>query len=328
MNREHVRAKVKGCLLGGLIGDAMGAPVEGWHYERIEQEKGHVDDFTGAGTDDSAIKLILCEALLKTGGHATMDDFADAFLNNEQFYNLFYIPVKNMFHKLRELDDLPIHAGINNMASSSSAMSISPMGLVNLCDPRTAASEAYEVAGLIHSHATSFCRDGASAVAAAVAEAARPGATPDTIVAAGTRYLHPHSASLMIGLIEAAVALAKQSGDYKTFRRAFYETSLRDIISDSRETIPIVFALLWLTQCEPKAAIEAAANFGRDADTLATMVGAIVGAYRGDAGLPAAWVDKVLHENEAQEQLIENMTDLVLARYAEKQALLAVLAQV
>lgn len=39
--------KVYGCLSGGLIGDAMGAPVEGKDYRYIEEHYGEVDDFEG-----------------------------------------------------------------------------------------------------------------------------------------------------------------------------------------------------------------------------------------------------------------------------------------
>ena len=69
---------------------------------------------------------------------------------------------------------LPVNAGMGNMQSSSSAMSISPMGLINACNPRQAALETYDVAGLIHSGDTNFCRDAACAMAAAVAEAMKP----------------------------------------------------------------------------------------------------------------------------------------------------------
>ncbi|MDE7008130.1 MAG: ADP-ribosylglycohydrolase family protein, partial [Lachnospiraceae bacterium] len=52
--------KILGCLAGGVIGDAMGAPVENKTYQEIEAEYGMVSDFEGEGTDDSAVKLILC----------------------------------------------------------------------------------------------------------------------------------------------------------------------------------------------------------------------------------------------------------------------------
>lgn len=75
--------KVYGCLLGGLIGDAMGAPSEGMTWQERAEKLGEITDFDGAGTDDSAIKQILCEAILDGGGYATADEFAASFLRNK-----------------------------------------------------------------------------------------------------------------------------------------------------------------------------------------------------------------------------------------------------
>ena len=98
--------KVYACLLGGLIGDAMGAPVEGMTYLEIEGKHGWVDTFEGAGTDDSAVKHIIIRALNENDGHITCDELADSFLKSvaekKEIYDLFYIPVRNMFEKLKE----------------------------------------------------------------------------------------------------------------------------------------------------------------------------------------------------------------------------------
>ena len=97
-NGRMLFQKVYGCLLGGIVGDAMGAPTEDMNYWEIQEKYGYVDSFEGAGTDDSAIKLILCEAIFENNGHVTADEFARSFLNNkEKYYRLFYIPVQNMF---------------------------------------------------------------------------------------------------------------------------------------------------------------------------------------------------------------------------------------
>lgn len=136
MKHEHLFDRVYGCLLGGVIGDAMGAPVEGWRYPDIEKKYGEVSDFSGAGTDDSAVRIILCEAILANGGSVTANEFAASFLRNPQCKKLFYIPVLNMYHKIQEDLMLPVYAGMGNMQSSSSAMRISPLGIINACDPR------------------------------------------------------------------------------------------------------------------------------------------------------------------------------------------------
>lgn len=286
--------KIYGCLLGGLIGDAMGAPAEEKTYQEIAQQFGWIEDFEGAGTDDSAIKLILCEAILESGGYVTADEFAASFLRNKKkYYRLFYVPVKNMFHKIESKLSLPVYAGLGNMHSSSTAMSIAPMGIINACNPRQAALETYDVAGLIHAGDSTFCRDGACAIAAAVAEAMDPAATVDSVIDAATAYLHKTSSVEMIGWIARTMEMARELGSYEDFREAFYKTNLGDIISDSRETVPCVLALFYLAKGDPAQAIIYGANFGRDADTIGTMVGAIAGAFKGVDGLRPEWRAKI-----------------------------------
>jgi ADP-ribosylglycohydrolase len=286
--------KVYGCLLGGLIGDAMGAPAEGKTYQEVEAQFGLINDFEGAGTDDSAIKLILCEAIIENNGYVTADEFAASFLRNkEKYYKLFYIPVQNMFHKVESKLTLPVYAGLGNMHSSSTAMSIAPLGLINACNPRQAAIEAFDVAGLIHAGDSTFCRDGACVIAAAIAEAMNPKATVDSVLNAATAYLHQISSLEMLDWIKRTLEMAKKMGDYKKFREAFYKTNLGDIISDSRETVPCVLALFYLSKGDPEQAIIYGANFGRDADTIGTMVGALTGVFKGASALKREWVDKI-----------------------------------
>ena len=326
MNRDAVRQKVLGCLAGGLIGDAMGAPVEGWRYERIVAEKGYINDFDGGGTDDSIIKLILCEALIENGGHATADDFAASFLRHPDDYKWFFVPVRNMYHKIQDEHTLPVEAGRDNMASSSSAMSVSPIGIVNACDPRTAAAEAYEAAGLIHSGCCSFCRDGASAIAAAVAEAFKPGATVESVLDASTAYLHKKSAAIMRGRITDMLALARETADYAIFRKRYYDSvPLYNTICDSRETVPVALAAFLLSRGDVNKAIEYGANFGRDADTIATMSGAVAGAFAGAAGIDGRWLEKALAGAASQERLADDMTELIALRRKEKSDALALI---
>src|SRR5258707_3101151 len=175
---SSLRSRIRGCLLGGLIGDAMGAPTEGKTYQQIAETFGEVTDFEGAGTDDTAIRLILIDAIFTSRGHPRVDDFADAFLRAEGVsYRLWWVPVKNMVHRLQAGPELPGDVGWGNMHSSSSAMAIAPLGILNAADPRRAARETFELAGLIHSGPSGFSRDAACAMAAAVGAACAPHST-------------------------------------------------------------------------------------------------------------------------------------------------------
>ncbi|BAT67275.1 ADP-ribosylglycohydrolase family protein [Pseudomonas aeruginosa] len=65
--------KIKGCLLGGAVGDALGAPVEFLDWATIERKFGSkgIQDFseaygiTGAITDDTQMMLFTAEGLLR-----------------------------------------------------------------------------------------------------------------------------------------------------------------------------------------------------------------------------------------------------------------------
>lgn len=318
-----MKKKIYGCLAGGLIGDAMGAPVENWHYSKIAEKYGTLDDFEGAGTDDSAVKLILCDALINNGGHVTADEFAVSFLKfKEQYYELFYIPVRNMVHKLEDDLVLPVYAGVGNMQSSSSAMAISPMGIVNACDPRRAAIETYDVAGMVHAGDTTFCRDAACSMAAAVAEAMKSDATIDSILAASTAFLHKKSSKLMLDLINEALQKARELGTYEKYREWVYANRTCNVICDSRETVPATLALFYLAKGDPVQSIIYGANFGRDADTIASMIGAIAGAYKGIDAFRPEWVEKV-EQNNNQESLINDLYNLVSDRMDEGRKILA-----
>ncbi len=94
------------------------------------------------------------------------------------------------------------------MASSSSAMCISPMGIINAANPRQAALKTYDVASLIHNN---FCRDAACSMAATVAEAFNPEASVDSILRATADYLPPKSVGVMREFIETTLTLQSAS---------------------------------------------------------------------------------------------------------------------
>jgi len=131
----------------------------------------------------------------------------------------------------------------------------------------------------------------------------RPGATVDSVLSASTRYLHPRSSQVMLEAINTGLAMAREAGEYRSFRTAYYATRLRDIISDSRETVPCALSLFYLADGDARTAIIYGANFGRDADTIATMTGALAGAFRGVRALGEPWVRKVTAQLPDQENL-------------------------
>jgi len=319
-------SKALGCLLGGLIGDAIGTPTEGQDLNQIEAKLGWVSDFSADGTDDTVMRNLLAEALIRTRGYATMDDWAQVWLDHwEAIFgpklDKFFVSVVHTAQKLR-YHAVPRMAALGNMPSSSSAMCIAPVGVVNACNPALAALQAYNLASLIHIHDVGFCQDGAAAMAAAVAEAMKPQANVESVLEAARQAIVPLSGVEMLERIDRVLGLARTIGDYQAFREAVYRRSdelFCRLMCDSRETIPLTLALFALAGGDVERCVTFAANLGRDADTIASMGGAIAGALQGVEGIRSDWVAKAKRVSSVdQEELALKLVHAALAKHGRE----------
>ena len=121
----------------------------------------------------------------------------------------------------------------------------------------------------------------------------------------------------MRDFISSTLAFARDLGDYAAFRQRYYAERLLPGIAmpDSRETVPVALALFFLAAGDPRDAILFGANFGRDADTIASMAGALAGAFRGASALPAAWVEKVRAQSpRAHEEVAADLVNVIIER--------------
>lgn len=323
LEQSPLYRKALGCLLGGIIGDAIGTPTENMHYRDIETRYGWLADFDSDGTDDTILKHLLADALVRTGGYATLDDWAATWLDNwQEIFGSklakFYISVLHTAHKLNR-HSTPRMAALGNMPSSSSAMCISPVGIVNACNPRQAALQTYNLASLIHIHDVGYCQDGAVAMAAAVAAAFNADATVESVLRAAVAYILPASGAELLDRIHRALSLARQTGNFVAFRAAVYERSddyFCRIACDSRETVPMTLALWLLAAGDLERAVTYGANFGRDADTIASMAGAIAGAYGDVDSVRPDWVAKIeRYSSRDQRALALQLAATALARH-------------
>jgi ADP-ribosylglycohydrolase len=103
---------------------------------------------------------------------------------------------------------------------------------------------------------------------------------------------------------------------------ALGDTFLTPIMCDSRETVPLTIGLFLLAGGEVDRAVTYCANFGRDADTIASMCGAIAGAFRGATGIKKSWVEKAMRlETTDQRALADHLVGVALSKsLAEQQA--------
>lgn len=292
--------RATGCLLGGLLGDAMGSLSEGLSAEQVEERFGWLDNLPegSAGTDDTFLRDMLSAVLVGTNGYARSADWAAEWAKQASLVlstplrQKFFISILQTTQKLRLGVEAPI-ASVGNLPSSTAAMAIAPVGVVNSGHPKAAASQAYELATLVHPAEVAFCREAAATVAGAVAGAIA-GMDVRAAIDAGLSALGLRSGeSELACLVQAAVGLADESQKFADFRSAYMGRFQKALQCDARETVPAALAISVLALGDPATAISYAANFGRDTDTIGSMAGSLCGAIRGVGGLPERWLGQL-----------------------------------
>ena len=141
-------------------------------------------------------------------------------------------------------------------------------------------------------------------------------ATQDNIIA--------DSGAEMLDLIGRFLELAREDGDYEGFRERAYanaDTLFRRIGCDSRETVPVTVALFELAEGDVEKCVTYGANFGRDADTIASMCGALGGALNGVDGIRADWAEKAQRLTATdQQELAHDLVRTAVAKIRDRKA--------
>ncbi|HXH86978.1 MAG TPA: ADP-ribosylglycohydrolase family protein, partial [Gaiellaceae bacterium] len=212
---EHLLAdKAVGCLAGGAVGDALGGATEGWEASEIHDhfggfvegivesirrtkkvEKAFSPFHKGDGhvTDDTLMTRALVNAYEIKRDHLDAYDVEALLvpeivdkatwipeLNREDLlYHRLFLAEKWLVLKLRYGHADPRDAGIGNIVNCGAAMYIAPVGIANAGDPDGAYLEALDLSG---AHQSSYGREAAGVLAAAVAESLRPEATVTSVV--------------------------------------------------------------------------------------------------------------------------------------------------
>jgi len=325
--------KVRGCLYGGAVGDALGAPAEGRRPEEIlaryggaimdfvEPWLGPSDTIKGDGryTDDTHMVQALSQLYLETGDHLNVFSFARGIVRliaDERRWipelgreaplieRLFY-PEKWLLMRLRLANADPRLGGVGNMVNCGAAMYAAPVGIVNAGDPRAAYREAIEI---FSAHQTSYGLEAAGVLAACVAEAFAPGATAESVVTTALSLARE-------GTRAAIEAVTTRARDFRDWRQAI--APLREAIRPfdgaaevyrdrgngkddwqpsrerSIEELPVALGMLLVADGDFEGSVLGGANYGRDNDSIAGMAGAMAGALHGDPAIRPSWIARI-----------------------------------
>ncbi len=329
---QDILDAVYGCLIGGAVGDALGAPVEGMYYTDIREKYGKVTElmpgfgntgkFYGGSTgfryrdaydgpppkvgwfsDDTTMRHYLCLAIVQKGGRVTPDDYRDVLIEKLN-PNRVWINERALLLKLKAGVN-PWDSGTGMIPAGCATMAIAPIGIINAGNPGQAYQDGFNIAFVDQE---GHNRDGAATMAAGVAAAFLPGATIRTVL----DTMSTHSSYLMQRAIELTMDLAYSSSTVDQFAEKYYAKMLdwtwptpphqtwnkeRFFSGNTIELVPITMAILHLCGGDVNQSMIEAASFGRDCDTTASMAGAIAGAMQGASAIRQDWIKTVEEAN-------------------------------
>ena len=326
MTEASLKDKFYGCICASWIGSAMGATVEGWPYERTEEIYGtlatlepyeHYDNgwMCTPGTTEDGIERqkMISTAIIEKKDRVTAEDVRAIWCRDmnpkapgnvsEPFeYNLLAMAKAGIPAR-----DIGRFCDYSNLVSFARACH--PIGLINAGDEKGAIEDVMEVGQLYHA-SNSKALKWASVTAVAIASAAKPHATTDSVIQAiydhcddrqdahGRDGWYPKWAGLAIAEeIQNAMAATKDCKNFRELRVAlnkiYFAYGIPYSQAFANEIVTRAVCVFRMTDGNVKDAIIAAVNLGRDTDCAAAVAAGIAGALSGTETLPTEWIEQV-----------------------------------
>jgi ADP-ribosylglycohydrolase len=322
---DRLFAHIYGAVAGAYIGNAMGAPVEGWTWERIEKTYGFLDKFVAdprsrgvpnqpGWTEDGMERYkLMCSAIIKKGGRISIEELAREWVEKIEPTKIgFRIgPQDRIIYDLLKAGMPPMEVGRYAIwpGFMGTAKMMQPLGLISACRPDVAAKDALDLGRIKDSQGRPLWRDdkptedgrfrstliynnaleNCAAIAAATAEAIRPSATVDSVIATALAQLPPGSRKE----VETVLGFAQNAKNWKEIRPLYQKFYEGRPISNAIDILAGGLACFKLANGQPREATLYATNLGRDTDCKAYVAGGLAGALRGIQAWPPEWVELV-----------------------------------
>jgi poly(ADP-ribose) glycohydrolase ARH3 len=295
-----LRDRFRGALIGTLVGDALGMPVEGYPGSMIKKITGEVRDMlpgrfkAGCYTDDTQMMVALAEALLKTPGQLNPGILAQKFVLNFEEHrgyggNVWHIlkTVKNGASWKSALDSFRLPGG---SYANGAAMRVAPVPLA--CYPDEEKTVLFAIGQAdVTGHTHSIARFGAHLQAVSILRLIKKGAKGEPI----------HEKEFVAEIKDKGPAEFERTLSWIGENPSAEPEEAAYIIGTSGIASESVPAALWsfLSAWEdPEAAVIRAVNLGGDTDTIGALTGSLAGAYHGVKAFPVRWMGAL--ENTAK----------------------------
>ncbi|MGE0065834.1 MAG: ADP-ribosylglycohydrolase family protein [Dehalococcoidia bacterium] len=323
--KEAFGDRVAGCLLGGAIGDALGAPVEFMDRARIDARFGDqgVRDYAeedGAGriTDDTQMTLFTAEGLIRSRVRAidkgichepSVIDHAyarwsatqgsessrwgdweiDGWLIERNELWARRAPGNTCLSGLRAPQAGTTDQPINDSKGCGALMRAAPLGLVPFWDAETRFRLGAETGALTHGHPSGYLAAGF--LAAAVGALIEGSNMPEAIGEARRELVGWEGHEELLRAVDAAVGSAREHGmpdadQIEEFGAGWI----------AEEALGIA---LWVSLCaeDPREALVRAVSHAGDSDSTGAITGNLVGAAVGLSRLPGDLIGRLVERD-------------------------------
>ncbi|MDP8922049.1 MAG: ADP-ribosylglycohydrolase family protein [Chloroflexota bacterium] len=336
-DQVQVLDRYQGCLLGGAVGDALGAPVEFMSLAEIRARFGPrgIRDYSpaygrlGAITDDTQMTLFTAEGLLRAhnrgyakglchpptvvyyaylrwldtqGERAPFPDpkMRDGWLVNLPGLRSRRAPGNTCLSALRHGKLGTMEQPVNDSKGCGGVMRVAPVGLAGgVLGGQDSFGLASELAALTHGHPSGFL---AAGFFAAVIDEIIAGAPINIAIVAtlDTLRTYPKHEECL-----RAVEMAQQLANDAPATPETVEKLGQGWVAEEALAIAL-FCSLVAKRFEDGVLL--AVNHGGDSDSTGAMTGNILGAHLGKSAIPSKWREHL----ELRHEIEEVATDLFL----------------
>ena len=290
MNEQLLKSKFLGALVGTGVGDALGAPFEGWRKVEVEEiEEATRVLKTLTYTDDTHMMIGVAESLARSKGFDG-EDMAWTFIRNYELEpHRGYGPAPPYIFRLVRSgvawDQAAERVYQGGSYGNGSAMRVAPVGVFYHDNPSLLREVAHKSSRITHAH--SLGKEGAALQACAVSLATNL------------------ESSLALDqddfLVKLTVSVEDEVYKHKlnSLKRLLASPDRSQValaLGNGIEAFNSVPTAIYSFLAEPASfaqAVHLAISLGGDTDTIGAMTGAISGAFLGIEAIPVSWRDKL-----------------------------------
>lgn len=331
--------KYTGCLLGGAIGDALGAPVEFMSLEAIRSTYGEngIRDFVefpgkiGEFTDDTQLTLFTAEALIRahhraslkgTGGglntiayHSYLrwlytQDYKVDKIRPDVFKNGWLINQKELYKKrapgntcltaLSGGNAGTMENPVNNSKGCGTVMRVAPVGLFFHGDNKSAFKVACDLSAITHGHPTAWLSAGV--LASVIADLAK-GLKLEKSINNAIKILGTcDGREETLKSVLRCLDLYNSTKNNKNPDPRIIETLGGGWVADEALAISLYCSLMY--ENDFKSGVLSAVNHSGDSDSTGAITGNILGVINGESAIPKKWI-----ENLRYNQLVRTVAE-------------------